>query len=299
MLKLLASLIIFLGTFYLAQEVLKPAPPCTTPILYSLGTFDKRFNLSEKEFLNLLRDAESIWEKPIGKDLFAYSPEGKLKENLIYDYRQEATKELSKIEAGVKQDEASYRALESGYQSLKVQHDKLEASYNLRLESFNRQSMEYESNVEEWNRSDRTDKNKFRALEAQRLSLESELREIKKLEAGLNQSADNVNSLVARLNSLGRELNLNVEEYNIIGTDRGDTFTGGLYTSDEIGESIDIFEFENEDKLVRILTHELGHALGLEHVSDKDAIMYELNLGSSKLLTEVDLQILKTLCQTN
>ena len=43
--------------------------PCAKPIPYTLGTFDKKFNISEKTFLGAIKDAEAIWEKPYGKEL--------------------------------------------------------------------------------------------------------------------------------------------------------------------------------------------------------------------------------------
>src|SRR6185436_11415335 len=76
-----------------------PVQPCTKPVLYSLGTFDKRFGMSQEVFISALKEAEDIWEKPLGQDLFAYDgAKGDLKVNLIYDYRQKATKDLSSIE---------------------------------------------------------------------------------------------------------------------------------------------------------------------------------------------------------
>ena len=57
--------------------------PCGTPINYSLGTFDKRFSITEKEFLNIILKAEGLWESAAGKPLFQYKEEGRLKVNLI------------------------------------------------------------------------------------------------------------------------------------------------------------------------------------------------------------------------
>src|SRR3989344_6008931 len=81
--------------------------PCEEPIAYTLGSFDKRFGISQKDFLSALLAAEAIWEKPLGQELFVYTPEGaKLSVNLIYDYRQETTSTLSGIESTVEQEEA-------------------------------------------------------------------------------------------------------------------------------------------------------------------------------------------------
>src|SRR5436190_875481 len=71
--------------------------PCRQPIAYSLGQFDTKFGISKTDFLSAVATAEAIWEKPIGKELFNYTPDGALKINLIYDARQDATTKLKSM----------------------------------------------------------------------------------------------------------------------------------------------------------------------------------------------------------
>ncbi len=290
---LLASIAVLCATLWLNRAPI----PCEEPLTYSLGSFDSRFGISREAFLSAVSEAEALWEKAIGKELFTHvEEEGRLAVNLIYDYRQEVTEELSEIESVVKTGEASYDALHDRYQALKSEYVSDKRSYDAAVSAFNQHSAAYEASVERWNKGKRASKAEFEALETERRALESELSTVRMLESEFNTTVRELNATVGELNTLARKLNLNVEQYNDIGASRGDTFAGGIYTSDAEGERIDIFEFENTDKLLRTLAHELGHALGLEHIEDPKAIMYYLNEGEAGRLTASDIEALKLLC---
>lgn len=299
MLKLLLTLLVLVGGFWTVQRLdFFAPPPCTKPITYHLGTFDRRFGLEQKDFISALTEAEQIWEGSWGKELFSYDAErGRLAVNLVYDYRQEVTDELSVLESSVKGDESTYRALERDYKALKATYAQAKIAYDSAVLAFGAHQSAYEAQVAEWNHGPRRSESEFQALEQARLALSAELSTLKERESQVNTMVKELNAMVSRLNTLAKTLNLNAEEYNAIGASRGETFTGGLYTSDASGERIDIFEFSNHQKLVRVLAHELGHALGLDHLfSDKNAIMYESNIGTSLILNPADLAALRALC---
>lgn len=295
----LSFFIIAAGLFALNRWDFSFAPPpaCAKPITYNIGAFDRRFGISHENFLKALALAEAIWEKPSGRDLFSYSPEkATLPINLIYDYRQETTSTLTDLGETLERTEETYNAMRATYLGLKVDYDKAKAAYESRVVAFNSANDAFAERVEAWNGGSRTSKSEFEALGRAREALEREAAELKRLERELNRIVDEINRMVGELNSLATELNLEVERYNTIGASRGETFTGGVYYENSGKRGIDIFEFSNQDKLVRILAHELGHALGLEHHADPEGIMYRLNKGENIAPSATDLASLEALC---
>ncbi len=271
--------------------------PCARPIAYNLGTFDEKFDISKTYFLSALSEAEAIWEKPLGKDLFSYDPEdGRLKVNLIYDYRQQATSKLADLGITVKDTKASYDSLENKYLALKEQYEGAKKSYDAQFEALNQQNKAYEEQVKYWNANGGAPKKEYEKLVAERTALESGAAKLETSQVRLNSMVDEINALIVVINRLAKTLNLTVDQYNTIGESRGESFTEGLYKSSAMGQEIDIYEFSSRDKLVRVLAHELGHALGLDHISDPKAIMYTFNSGANMNLTPDDITELKALC---
>lgn len=278
------------------QRIL-PAKPCTQPIGYTLNTFDNRFGISKADFLNALSSAEAIWEKPFGKDLFTYAPQGgSLKINLIYDYRQQATSKLKGLGIIVKDDQASYDSLKLKYNALKTQYLEAKGIYDAKIQIFNQKNADYRKQIEYWNTHGGVPRKEYEELMLEQSTLKDLVTELQTIQAKSNNMVDEMNALVVVLNRLVKTLNLAVDQYNTIGASRGESFSEGLYQSDANGQEINIYEFSSRDKLVRVLAHELGHALGLDHVSDPKAIMYSFNSSTNVVPTPADIAELKVVC---
>ncbi len=281
------------------NQIMSTYLPCKKPIVYSIGSFDKEFVISKDEFLKAIKEAEAIWEEPSGKDLFSYTEEvhpSNLAINLIYDSRQEATEKLQKIDTKLDNTRLSYDALKASYEALKVEYGKDKSVFDARLATFQARREKYQNDVDRANAEGGASQEEYARLQEEQSQINNEARTINELQANLNKKIIQVNDMVRELNQLAQSLNLDVKKFNEIGGSNGEEFEEGIYIRDFNGTRINIYQYDNRAKLVRVLAHEFGHALGLLHIEDKEAIMYRLNSGTSQKLTEADLLELNKKC---
>lgn len=300
--KFLANVLVFLlaigaiGGYLYANDKLF-AKPCTRPIEFSIDRFDSRFGISQEQFLDAVNLAALTWSDSVQKDLFRYVPlKGSLKINLIYDYRQQATEKLEDLGINISDSKSSYDSLKVRYDSMVTEYNLSKKVYDSKIADYEGQKQAYEQSVNYWNSRGGAPKSEAIKLNAQAESLNALAVQSNQRREAINDAVNNINILVVTLNRLGHELNLNVEDYNSIGQSRGEEFEEGLFVQQGRDKHIDIYEFSDQSKLVRVLAHELGHALGLEHVDDPDAIMYKLNQSKNERLTVADLVEIKQLC---
>ena len=234
---------------------------CHNPLDYAIGSVDSRFSVSAADFETVTRDAADRWDKALGQDALEEKAGAPLKINLLYDQRQA---ELDKLKTGSAALAGDKTALESSKESLDNQ-----------VQVFNNRAKEYERQVAYWNSVGGAPPEQFQALEAERKSLTAEQNRIQSLAQSLNQQVDLYNTNVSQFNQEVESSN-----HKII--------TQGEYSS--AGPTIDIYTFGDQEELRLVLMHELGHALGIDHVAGEKSIMYYFlsaqDLQNPQLLTE-------------
>lgn len=283
-----------LGVFI--YRFINQSQPCQKPITYSIVNLDPRFGLTQTELLAEINKSEKIWESAIGKQLFEYSPTGDIKINLIYDYRQKATDAMEKIGIVINNDRSTYDALKAKYDSLTASYDKKKIQLESLIAIYEIDKNAYEKDIKYYSQIN-ISKSEYDALEERRINLNNQVEIINQTQDYLNGLVDNINSAKILINNLITTLNLQVDQYNTTGSSTSGMFNEGEYISDANGIKINIFQFNDKNQLVRVLAHELGHALGLEHIDNPKAIMYYLNEGVNEKLTTDDITALKKICE--
>ena len=269
--------------------------PCDKPLEYSIGRFDTQFGISKEEFKTRITIAEEVWEKVISKDVFIYNPDAKFKINLIYDERQLATVQKQKTEFGLLAVENAFKEIDTKFNLFKNEYDQEAYPYEQDLASFKKRKAAYDTVVAFWNKKGGVPEEEYQALETERRYLNAETKR-------LNSEMVPINNMTAQLNTLLKERNLKASEYNKVAQDYNKKYNGGLEfnQADYTGSEINIYQFSNKKDLTLALSHELGHALGMDHVENSKSIMYYLtgiNVSSVLNPSTQDLAELNRVCE--
>jgi Matrixin len=267
---------------------------CSRPLAYRVDQFDERFGLSREELRDALRQAEEVWERAVGRDLFVQTPTARLAVNMYYDERQQRTQAGDRLQGAMKETRASHESLGKSYAEWRATYERRLRDYKDGQAEYQNRAQALSQQIQEWNARGNPHGERP-ALENERARLADMRQRLEADRVALQELATTVRGLAEKGNAIAVTHNASVATFNALyGAPR--QFHKGEFD----GGQIAVFEFHDSRDLVLLLAHELGHALGVRHVDDTAGIMHALAGGQpmgTLTPTEADMAALRKACR--
>lgn len=244
--------------------------PCGEPRLYKVGSIDPKFNFSPRDVEDATTKAVGIWNTAYGKTLFKEDSTALLTVNLVYDERQQLRTQVDQQKDKVDAAQENLDAQISDYEFRVADYKKRAATLNAQIES--------------WNKKGGAPTNVYNELSREIESMRAEAQ-------SLNAEAQRLNAQAQKVGKSVDSFNSTVDNYNAVLETKPEE---GLYNPNE--NTITIYVTGSKDELESTLAHEFGHALNMEHVQDKNAIMYAY-ANANLVPTPADMTELDNVCQ--
>ncbi len=308
-----AALVVALLLWLVAGQVLASASiptPCTAPISWRVGAVDPRFGLSTERFEAKAQAAAEHWNEAAGRPVLVQDEARGFPVHLRHDWRQERAQEIADLASDLNELQARLEAKSEALRRQDREIDAGNAAYERRLRDYGSDVEAFNAAVSRHNRgaSDAPESASLRREEARLNQSRSELRALDTRLARLeeirnatvrehNALADEINSYVARINRAVATMPPEAGAYR--GRQRLDRHGRILGVEREIS----IYFYYREHDLELFLAHEFGHALGLGHVADPEAVMHAANtiVDFSEVrplqLMPADIAALQALCE--
>jgi len=265
--------------------------PCKTTMGFTIGTFDTRFGISKEQFIQEIESAAKVWGDALGKKLFAYDENGSLTINLIYDERQARTDTINSLAMKIENSKSSAETLRTVYEQEKIIYLGDGEQLTRDSDAFQARYKIYTDKVATYNAQGGAPRSEYASMMAELEALKETAKNLETRRDALIVYMESINAKVNRYNELVVDINSLIKQSNSLG---GQEFTEGRFIPST--NTVDIFQYSNLLKLHRVVTHELGHVIGINHNENVYSIMYSVNSATTTSLSTEDVQDLIRLC---
>ena len=277
----------------LAGFSLHESHACDAPLTYRIGSIDGRFGLSIRDVSDVASQAAYIWGRELGCDIFKEDPNGAIEILFAYDYRQAAIDNLRKTGLSIGNSIDSYAALKTRLDNLTAEYSRRHAEYVRDVNEYNKRLSAYNAQKDATYRKSSVSVTEYQQVAAKKQVLDTQLDNLRARLEELKRMTDTMNSMALVMNGIASNYNLAAVNYRSAKGEMAGEHQQARYEWRNYRKSITVYFYHDRNELIRVMAHEMGHAMGLKHSGNPEAIMYYLNQSSSLDLTSEDTAALK------
>lgn len=283
--------------------------PCQFPLKWHVGEIDAGFEVSRSTVRRAAQRAAQAWEDRATRPLFEHTSGEGIPIHLRFDGRQRKTRalmeqhqQLNDYQAGIEQKRQKLTQREQSFQQVWNHYQEERANLSQRIEAFNRRVGRLSSQGGVSPAQKKELDRQRRQLDSRQQELEERGRRLQRRQQRLQQERNQLNRRIARYNRasdrFSHSFSTNIQE-------AGQYVEQVKVQGDEIrgvsNRRIQVFLFADPAALSWVLAHELGHAMGLGHITQKGSIMSAafsvLEVGSQHpRATSADQRLLAQAC---